>query len=81
MKQIYRSRFLVVVNYFPIMLASPTDHVSIYEVETWRYKKPFLFFQPKNIFFGKSGDFQMTVQSGAFNGRDYDGNTLSLELT
>ena len=54
--------------------------VYVYKYEKCKFDQPFLSFQPKNIFIGKSKICPMTEFSGANNSHDYDGNTLLLEF-
>ena len=78
----YRSRYLVVINHVVNTEALYTDHiVSIYKIKTCRFKEPFLSFQPKNIFIGKSRVCRMTEESGALNRGQYDGNSILLEMS
>ena len=51
----------------------------VYIYERCIFDKPFISFQPKHTFFGKSKVCGLTEFSGAFN-RDFDGNTLLLEI-
>ena len=64
----YRSRFLVVID----------GDVYVYEYETYKFDQPFLSFQPKNIFFGKSKVCKMTEFSEAYDNPNFDGNTILL---
>ena len=67
----YWSRYLVVID---------GGDVNIYKYEKYIFDKPFLSFQPKNVFIGKSKVFEMTEFSGAAdNSSDLDGNTLLLQ--
>ena len=52
----------------------------VYKYEKCKFDQPFLSFQPKHIFIGKSKLCRMTEFSGANNSHDYDGNTLLLEF-
>ena len=62
------------------MQASPFGHVvSTYKSEKCTFKEPFLSFQPKNVFVGKSRVCQKIVELGTLNGEDYDRNTFLLE--
>ena len=67
----YRSKHLVVI----------TDTiVHVYKYEKCKFDPPFLSFQPKHIFIGKSKVCPMTQFSGAANNSsDFDGNTPLLE--
>ena len=66
----YRSKYLVIID----------GDVYVYKYEKCKFDQPFLSFQPKHIFIGKSKIFPMTEFSGANNSQDYDGNTLLLEF-
>ena len=66
----YRSKYLVVID----------GDVYVHNYEKCKFDQPFLSFQPKHIFIGKSKVCPMTEFSGAVNiGSDFDGNTLLLE--
>ena len=66
----YGSRLLVVID---------NNVVYVYKYEKCKFDKPFLSFQAKNIFIGKSMICAMTEFSGALDNPDFDGNTLLLE--
>ena len=63
----YRSKYLVVIN--------KNTYVSVYKFEKCKFDQPFLSFQAKNIFNGKSKTCSMTDFSGALNNSNFDGNT------
>ena len=67
----YQSKNLVVIN--------ENTHVSVYKYERCKFDQPFLSFQAKNIFIGKSKICTMTEISGALKISDFDGNTILLE--
>ena len=67
----YRSRHLVVIN--------GNAYFSVYKTEKYKFDQPFLSFQAKNTFIGKSKICSMTEFSGALNNRNFDGNTILLE--
>ena len=64
----YRSRYLVVIN--------ENTYVSVYKYE--KFDLPFLSFQVKIIFIGKSRVCEMTEFSRANDSSDFDGNTILL---
>ena len=66
----YQSKYLVIID----------RNVYVYKYEKCKLDQPFLSFQPKHIFFGKSNICPMTEFSGANNSQDYDGNTFLLEF-
>ena len=66
----YRNKYQVVIN----------DDVYFYKYEKCDYDQPFLSFQPKHIFIGKSKVCPMTEFSGANDSSGFDGNTLLLEF-
>ena len=66
----YRSKYLVVID----------GDVYVYKYEKCKFDQPFLSFQPKHVFIGKSKFCPMTEFSVANNSHDYDGNTLLLEF-
>ena len=66
----YQSKYLVIID----------GDVYVYKYEKCKFDQPFLSFQPKHIFIGKSKICPMTEVSGANNSHDYDGNTLLLEF-
>ena len=66
----YQSRYLVIID----------DNVYFYKTEKCKVDLPFLSFQPKQIFIGKSKVCKMTEVSEAKDNLLYDGNTISLEL-
>ena len=53
--------------------------VYVYKNEECKCDKPFIYFQAKNIFIGKSKVCTMTECSGAGDKNDFDGHTLLLE--
>ena len=53
--------------------------LSIYIYEKYKFDQPFLSFQVKNIFFGKSNICSMPEFSGDLNNSNFDGNTILLE--
>ena len=65
----YRSRYLVVID----------GDVYVYKHEKCKFDQPFLSFQAKYIFIGKSKVCGMTEFSGADDRSDFDGNTILLE--
>ena len=76
-----RPRFLVVENHVGNLQASLTGHVvSIYKYETYEFKA-FRSFQAKQFFVGLSRICRKTVESGALNSGDYDGNSTLLDVT
>ena len=66
----YQSKYLVIID----------GNVYAYKYEKCKFDQPFLSFQPKHIFIGKSKICPTTEFSGANNSHDYDGNTLLLEF-
>ena len=62
----YRSKYLVVIE----------GGVYVFKYEKCKFDQPFLSFQPKHIFIGKSKVCSMTEFSGANDSSDFDGNTL-----
>ena len=66
----YRNKFLVVIN----------GDVYVYKYEKCKFDQPFLSFQPKHIFIGKSKICPMTNFSGSNGSSGFDGNTLLLEF-
>ena len=71
---IYRSKFLFVID----------GDVYVCKYEKCKFDQPFLSFQPKHIFIGKSKVCAMTEFSGASNiSPDFDGITFyySLKIT
>ena len=66
----YQSKYLVIID----------GDVYVYKYEKCKFDQPFLSFQPKHIFIGKSKICSMTESSGANDSPDYDGNTLLLEF-
>ena len=71
MQHTYRSRYSVVMN--------ENTYVSVYKYEKYNFDQPFLSFQVKNLFIGKSELCGMTEFSGALNNSNFDGNTILLE--
>ena len=67
----YRYRYLVVIN--------ENTYVSVYKYEKFKFDQPFLSFQVKNIFIGKSKVRNMTDFSRTLNKSNFDGNTILLE--
>ena len=67
----WQSKYLVVIN--------ENTHVSVYKYEKCKFDAPFVSFQAKNIFIGKSKICVMTENSGALNKSEFDGNTILLE--
>ena len=65
----YRSKYLVVTDV----------DVYVYKYEKCKFDQPFLSFQPKHIFTGKSKVCTMTEFSGAIDSSDFDGNTILLD--
>ena len=65
----YRYRYLVVVD----------SDVYIYKYEKCKFDQPFLSFQPKHIFFGKSKVCEMTDHFGANDSSGFHGSTILLE--
>ena len=53
--------------------------VSVYKYEKYKFDQPFLSFQAKNIYIGKSKICNMTIFSGALNISNFDGSTILLE--
>ena len=66
----YQFKYLVVIN----------GDVYVYKYEKCKFDQPFIFFQPKHIFIGKSKVCSMTEFSGANDRSIFDGNTLLLEF-
>ena len=66
----YRNNYLVVIN----------GGVYVYKYEKCKFDQPFLSFQPKHIFIGKSKVCPMTEFPGANDSSGLDGNTLLLEF-
>ena len=66
----YRSKYLVVID----------GDVYVYKYEKSKFDQPFLSFQPKHIFFGKSRVCSKTEVSGADDSPDFNGNTFLLEF-
>ena len=71
MQHYYQSRYLVVII---------DDNVNVYKYEKCKFDLPFLSFQPKHIFIGKSKVCQMTKFSEAKDNPFYDGNTILLQI-
>ena len=66
----YRNNFLVVID----------GGVYVHKNENCKFEQPFLSFQAKNVFIGKSKVCEMTEFFGAAdNSSDFDGNTLLLQ--
>ena len=53
--------------------------MKVYKYEKHKFDPPFLSFQAKNVFIGKSKVCQMTEFLGAGDKIDFDGNTCLLE--
>ena len=71
MQYIYRNRSLVVLD----------GGVYVYKNENCKFDQPFLSFQAKIVFVGKSRVCEMTESSGAVNkDSDFEGNNLLLEV-
>ena len=68
----YRTRYLVVIN--------ENAYVSVYKYEKDKFDPPFLSFQAKNIFIGKSKICRMTKFAGALNNPNVDAYTILLEF-
>ena len=69
MQDNYRNKYLVVID----------GDVYVYKLEKCKFGRPFLSFQAKNVFIGKSKVCEITEFSGAADkGSDFDGNTLLL---
>ena len=68
----YRSRYLVVTN--------DNTYVYVYKYEKYKFDQPFLSFQAKFIFIGKSRVCEMTELSGAMDNSNFKGNTILLEV-
>ena len=66
----YRNKYSVVIN----------GDVYVYKFEKCKFGQPFLSFQPKHIFIGKSKICPMTEFSGSKDSSGFDGNTLFLEF-
>ena len=66
----YRSRYLVVID----------GDVYVYKYEKCKFDQPFLSFQPKHIFIGKSKVCEKTEFFGTNDSSDFDGNTNLLEF-
>ena len=66
----YRNRYLAIID----------GDVYVYKDENYKFYKPFLSFNPKLFFIGKSKVCVMTEFSGAADiSSDFDGNTLLLQ--
>ena len=65
------SRYLVVIN--------EITYVSVYEDEMYKIDQPFLSFQAKLNFFGKSQICEVTDFSGGLDDSNLDGNTIILQ--
>ena len=66
----YRYRYFVVII---------EPNVYVYKYEKYKFDPPFLSFQTKVTFIGKSKVCPMTEFSGAADKLDFDVNTLLLE--
>ena len=66
----YRSKYLVKID----------GDVQVYKYEKCKLDQPFLSFQPKQIFIGKSRVCALTEFSGANISPDFDGKTRLLEF-
>ena len=71
MQYIYRSRYLVVIN--------ENTYVSVYKYKKYKFDQPFISFQAKDIFIGKSKICVMTEFPVALTNSNFDGNTILLE--
>jgi len=71
MQHNWRTKYLVMIN--------ENTQVSVYKNEKCKFDQPFLSFQVKNNFIGKSKICAMTQMSAAFDNPDFDGNTILLE--
>ena len=67
----YKSRYLVIIL---------DNNVNDYKYEYCKFDLPFLSFQPKNTFIGKSKTCKMTESSEANDDSDFDGNIILLKL-
>ena len=65
----YRNKYLVVAD----------SDVNVYKHDRCKFDKPFLSFQAKNIFIGKTKVCPMTELFEAEEKEEFDGNTLLLE--
>ena len=67
----YQSRNLVVIN--------ENTYVSVYKYERYKFDQPFLSFQAKKNFIGKSKICEMSDFFGALNNPNFDDNNILLE--
>ena len=65
----YRNKKLVIID----------GDMYVYKYEKCKFGKPFLSFQAKNIFIGRSKVCPMTEISNTGDKEEFDGNTLVLE--
>ena len=65
----YRNKSLVIID----------GDVYVYKCDKCEFDPPFLSFQAKNVFIGKSKVHPLTQFSGAIDSSGFDGNTLLLE--
>ena len=72
--------FMIQYNYESKCLVVIDGDVYVYKYEKCKFDQPFLSFQPKHIFIGKSKVCPMTESSGANDSSGFDGNTLLLEF-
>ena len=61
-------------------MINESTFVSIYKNEKCKFDQPFLFFQARNIFIGKSKVSETTRFSGGLHNSDFDGITILLEF-
>ena len=71
--------FTIQNNYWSRYLVVKDGVVYLYKHEKLKFDQPFLRFQTRYIFIGKSKLCEMTKFSGANNSSDFDGNTILLE--
>ena len=71
MQSNYRSRYLVVIN--------ENTYVCVCKNGKYKFDQPFLYYQPQNIFFGKSKICSMTKFSEAYDNPIFDGNTILID--
>ena len=65
----YQSKYLVIID----------SIVNFYKYEKCIFDQPFLSYQPKHVFIGKSKNCPMTEFSQSQDRVNFDGNTLLLE--
>ena len=68
--------FMMQYNYHSNCLVINNSGVYVYKHEKCQFDQPFLSFQPKHIFSGKSKICESTHFSGANDNSDFEGNTL-----